>query len=232
MRPALIALVALTASVAASPALAQSLSGGGWDYGIGAGTDNRSKQVSKSDTNPFVWGLAEWTSGDGYFYGGSGFETIDSAGSDVEVELGFGIRPQVAGFDLDLNATYKWRLDSNPGTDDSALELTADVSRAIGPATGKLRLQHSPDGTGATEAWTWVEARASWDLTLDTALSAGIGRREQHLSVDYTGWDVGVTWKLTPAVDLDLRYHDTDADPTLFGDQYGSALVANVGFYF
>lgn len=232
MRPVLIALVALTASVVASPVLAQSLSGGSWDYGIGAGTDNRSKQVSKSDTDPFAWGLAEWTSGDGYFYGGPGFETIDSSGSDVEVELGFGIRPQVAGFDLDLNVTHKWRLDSDPGTDDDAWELTADASRAIGPATGTLRLQYSPDGTGTTKAWTWVEARASWDLTLDTAISAGIGRREQDLSVDYTGWDVGVTWQLTPSIDLDVRYHDTDADPSLFGDQYGSALVANVGFYF
>lgn len=232
MRPVLIALVALTASVAASPALAQSLSGGSWEYGVGLGTDNRSKQVSKSDTNPFVWGLAEWTSGDGFFYGGPGIETIDSAGSDVEVELAFGIRPQVAGFDLDLNVSHKWRLDSNPGTDDEGWELTADVSRAIGPATGKLRFQYSPDGMGTTEAWTWVEARARWDLTLDTAISAGIGRREQDLSVDYTGWDVGVTWQLTSAIDLDLRYHDTDADPVLFGDQYGSALVANLGFYF
>lgn len=232
MRPVLIALAALTASVVASPALAQSLSGGSWGYGVGLGTDNRSKQVSKSDTNPFVWGLAEWTSGDGFFYAGPGIETIDSAGSDVEVELGFGVRPQVAGFDLDLNVTHKWRLDSNPGTDDEAWELTADVSRAIGPATGKLRFQYSPDGMGTTEAWTWIEARARWDLTLDTALSAGIGRREQDLSVDYTGWDVGVTWQLTRAVDLDLRYHDTDADPVLFGDQYGSALVANLGFYF
>lgn len=232
MRPVLIALAALTASVVASPALAQSLSGGSWEYGVGLGTDNRSKQVSKSDTNPFVWGLAEWTSGDGFFYAGPGIETIDSAGSDVEVELGFGVRPQVAGFDLDLNVTHKWRLDSNPGTDDEAWELTADISRAIGPATGKLRFQYSPDGMGTTEAWTWVEARARWDLTLDTALSAGIGRREQDLSVDYTGWDVGVTWQLTRAVDLDLRYHDTDADPVLFGDQYGSALVANLGFYF
>lgn len=232
MRPVLIALVALTVSVAASPALAQSLSGGSWEYGVGLGTDNRSKQVSKSDTNPFVWGLAEWTSGDGFFYGGPGIETIDSAGSDVEVELAFGIRPQVAGFDLDLNVSHKWRLDSNPGTDDEGWELTADVSRAIGPATGKLRFQYSPDGMGTTEAWTWVEARARWDLTLDTAISAGIGRREQDLSVDYTGWDVGVTWQLTSAIDLDLRYHDTDADPVLFGDQYGSALVANLGFYF
>lgn len=232
MRPVLIALAALTVPVAASPAAAQSLSGGDWDYGVGLGTDNRSKQVSKSGNDTFVWGLAEWTSGDGYFYGGPGFETIDSSGSDVEVELGFGVRPQVAGFDLDLNVTHKWRLDANPGADDDAWEFTADVDRAIGPARARLRLQYSPDGTGSTKAWTWIEARARWDLTLDTSLSAGIGHREQDRSIDYTGWDAGVTWQLTPSVDLDLRYHDTDADPSLFGDQYGSALVANVGFYF
>ncbi|HAJ03484.1 MULTISPECIES: TorF family putative porin [unclassified Brevundimonas] len=232
MRALLTGLSALTLLAIATPAAAQSMAGGDWAFGVGAGTDNRSKDVSKSGTDAYGWALTEWTSGDGFFYGGAGAETIDSSGSNLEIEAGFGIRPQMGGFDFDLNATHKWRVDANPGTDDDAWEFTADVSRAIGPAKAKLRLQYSPDGTGSTEAWTWVEARASWDLTLDTALSAGIGRREQDLSVDYTGWDVGVTWQLAPAVDLDLRYHDTDADPTLFGDQYGSALVANVGFYF
>ena len=232
MRVLLTGLSALVLLAVSTPAVAQSTGAGEWSVGSGAGSDNRSKQVSKSATNPFAWAVAEWTSGDNLFYAELGAETIDSSGSKLEIATGFGLRPQLGGFDLDLNATHKWRADANPGTDDDAWEFTADVSRAIGPAEGKLRLQYSPDGTGSTEAWTWVEARASWDLTLDTALSAGIGRREQDMSIDYTGWDVGVTWQLAPAVDLDLRYHDTDADPTLFGDQYGSALVANVGFYF
>jgi uncharacterized protein (TIGR02001 family) len=232
MRVLLTGLSALILLAVSTPAVAQSTGAGEWSVGIGAGSDNRSKQVSKSATNPFAWAVAEWTSGDSLFYAELGAETIDSSGSKLEIATGFGLRPQLGGFDLDLNATHKWRADANPGTDDDAWEFTADVSRAIGPAEGKLRLQYSPDGTGSTEAWTWVEARASWDLTLDTALSAGIGRREQDMSIDYTGWDVGVTWQLAPAVDLDLRYHDTDADPSLFGDQYGSALVANVGFYF
>lgn len=232
MRVLLTGLSALILLAVSTPAVAQSTGAGEWSVGIGAGSDNRSKQVSKSATNPFAWAVAEWTSSDSLFYAELGAETIDSSGSKLEIATGFGLRPQLGGFDLDLNATHKWRADANPGTDDDAWEFTADVSRAIGPAEGKLRLQYSPDGTGSTEAWTWVEARASWDLTLDTALSAGIGRREQDMSIDYTGWDVGVTWQLAPAVDLDLRYHDTDADPSLFGDQYGSALVANVGFYF
>jgi len=225
-------IVAAATSAGAAPALAQSLTGGGWSYGLGLQSDNRSKQVSKSGTDPSAWGLAEWTSGDGFYYVQPAFQTVDSIGSDVELELTFGIRPQVGGFDFDLNVSRKWYVDADPGTDDMSWEFTADVTRSLGPVEGKLRIQHSPDNTGTSEAGTWVEARASWDMTLDTALSAGIGRREQDMGPDYTGWDLGVTWRLTPAIDLELRYHETDADPSLLGDRYGSALVAGVGIYF
>lgn len=232
MRPVLIALVALTASVAASPALSQSMTGGDWAFGVGGGSDNRSKQVSKSGTDPYAWGLAEWNSGDGFYYARPAFQTVDSIGSDLELELAVGIRPQLAGFDLDLSVARKWYVDADPNTDNQAWEFTADARRSIGPVEGRVRIQHSPDNMGTSESGTWVEARASWDLTLDTELSAGIGRREQDMAPDYTGWDVGATWLLTSAIDLDLRYHDTDADPVLFGDRYGSTLVASVGFYF
>jgi hypothetical protein len=39
-----------------------------------------------------------------------------------------------------------------------------------------------------------------------------------------------VTYDLTDALALDLRYHDTDAHA--FGDQYEDALVAEVAYAF
>ena len=41
---------------------------------------------------------------------------------------------------------------------------------------------------------------------------------------------MGVTYALTDALDLDLRYHDTDAHT--FGEQYEDALVAQVAYAF
>lgn len=213
---------------AAAPAMAQQ--GGDWSFAFGAASDNRSKDASKSDGKPFVWGQAEWESANGLLYAGPAFETIRSGGSDLELDVGFGLRPQVAGFDLDLNATHKWRVDSDPGVDATAWEFTADVKRAIGPADGRIRVQHSPDGTGSTGAWTWVSAQAGWEFTPRLSGSIELGRREQDGAPDYTGWNVGATYALTRALELEVRYHDTDAD--LPGRQYRGAVVVGLSAYF
>ena len=225
------AVTATALLACAAPAMAQDAPSDSWSFAFGAATDNRSKDASKSDGDPFVWGEAEWESASGLFYAGPSFETIrSSTGSELEVKASAGIRPQLAGFDLDLNAAFKYQVDANPGADADAWEFTADVKRSIGPASGRLRLQYSPDSTGSTEAWTWVEARVGWDFTDKLSGTASIGRREQDNSLDYTGWNAGFSYALTRNIEADLRYHATDADVP--GEQYADALVAGVTFAF
>ncbi len=223
---------ALALLACALPAAAQDAppAAGSWAFAFGAATDNRSKAASKSDGEPFVWGEAEWESASGLFYAGPSFETVKSSGSDLEVALDAGFRPQVAGFDLDLNVKHKWLIEANPGADDDAWEFTADVRRSIGPASGRVRLQYSPDSTGASEAWTWYEAQVGWDFTHKLSGSAAIGRREQETSVDYTGYNIGLSYALTRAAELDLRWYGTDAEVP--GEQYSDALVAGISFAF
>lgn len=224
------ALLAFAGAVSAQEAPAATPAGD-WSFALGAATDNRSKEASKSNGEPYVWGQAEWESASGLFYGGAGFETIKSStGSELELEAGVGFTPEVAGFDLNLNATYKQLVDANPGADDNAWEFTADVARSIGPASGRLRLQHSPDGTGSTRAWTWYEARVGWEFTPKLEATAAIGRREQDNSIDYTGWNAGFTYALTDNLEAELRYHATDADVP--GEQYADGLVAGISIAF
>lgn len=212
----------------AAPALAQD--GGSWSFQVGAGTDNRSKDASKSDGDPFVWGEAQWESGDGFFYAGPSFETIKAGGSELEMALEGGVKPQWAGFDFDLNVKHQWRLDADPGYDADAWEFTADMKRSIGPASARVRLQHSPDGTGSTKAWTWVALRGGWDFTDKLTATAEIGRREQDNNIDYTGYNIGVSYALTRSLEADLRWHGTDADVP--GEQYADALVAGISLAF
>lgn len=221
--------IASALALTAVPAMAQDAPGK-WSFEIGAGTDNRSKAASKSGGDEYVWAAAEWENDSGFVYVGGGFEGIDSNGSDVEGELNVGIRPQIGGFDLDLSATHKWQLDANPGADDDAWEFTANLKRSIGPASGRLQVQYSPDGTGGTEAWTWVEARAGWDFNETVSASAAIGRREQDNSLDYTGYNAGMTWAIARNADLDVRWYGTDgpgSDP-----RYADSVVAEISFGF
>lgn len=220
------ALLAGATAVAAQDAAPS----GSWAFAVGAATDNRSKDASKTNGDPFVWGEAEWESASGLFYVGPSFETIESSGSELEVALNAGVRPEFAGFDFDLNAKHKWQIDANPGTDDDSWEFTADMKRSIGPASGRLRVQYSPDSTGSSEAWTWYEARVGWEFTRKLSGSAAIGRREQETSVDYTGYNIGVSYALTDRIEADLRWHGTDAEVP--GEQYADALVAGVSFAF
>ena len=224
------ALLACAQMAWAPAAAAQEAPSGSWSFAVGAATDNRSKDASKSEGEAFVWGEAEWENASGLIYGGASFETIDSSGSDLEVKVSGGVRPQVAGFDVVLDVAHKWQVDANPGADADAWEFTADVKRSIGPASGRLRLQYSPDSTGSTEAWTWVEAQVGWDFTSKLSGSAAIGRREQDNSVDYTGYNVGVSYALTRSLEADLRWYGTDVEVP--GEKYDDGLVAGLSFAF
>ncbi|MFC5342278.1 TorF family putative porin [Brevundimonas staleyi] len=196
-----------------------------WSFEAGAGSDNRSKGASKSGNDAYVFGEVQFNASNG-FYADAEFETIDSAGSRVETEMEAGWQYAFAGFEFDTSASHKWRLDADPGHDDAAWEYQFDVMRDFGAVDTRFRVEHSPDGLGSTEAWTWVEGRVRFPLTDTLKASATLGRREQDNAPDYTGWNAGVAYAVTEIVELDLRWHGTDIEEE--GEQYENALVASV----
>ncbi len=224
------ALSAIALLACAPAAQAQTAPVDPWVFAGGFATDNRSKDTSKSDGDAYGWGTATWQPS-ALFYAGPGFETVKSStGSELELKAFAGLRPRLGGFAFDLNAAYKYLVDADPGTDHDNWEFTADVKHALGPITAKARYQYSPDGSGSVRAWRWIEARADWKPVPPLTLTAGVGRREQDNSVDYTGWDAGGTWAFNRTVSASLRYYATDA--TVPGEQYADSVVAGVAFTF
>ena len=131
---------------------------------------------------------------------------------------------------MDLRAAYKYQTDANPGADEDAVEFTANLTRNFDRIRTRIQLQVSPDGTGSVRDWQWVEGRVGYEVTDRLVGSVAVGRREQDNSIDYTGWNAGFAYKATDAIDLDLRWYDTDvSNPT---DQYAGQLVAAVAFKF
>jgi len=196
-----------------------------WTFELGAGSDNRSKGASKSGNDPYVFGEMQWNAASG-FYADLEFETIDSSGSTVETEMEAGWQYSALGFDFDTSASHKWRVGAVEGHDDAAWEYQFDVMRDFGAVDTRFRVEHSPDGLGSTEAWTWVEGRVRFPLTDNLKASATLGRREQDNAPDYTGWNAGVAYALTDTTSVDLRWHGTDIEEQ--GEQYEDALVASV----
>lgn len=221
-------IAAILAAATAAPAFAQSASP--WSFEVGAGTDNRSKNASKSGNDGYVFGSATWESSDQRFYLSPSVQTIQAGGSTVEAAFTAGYAPEAFGYQFDFNLAYKNRIGADAGYDDDTWEATANISRAIGPARARLQVQYSPDQAGAAKAFTWVEGRVGWDFTPQLNGSVALGRREQDNAPDYTGWNAGATYALTRSLALDVRYYDTDAHT--FGEQYEDALVARVSYAF
>lgn len=226
------ALAASLAAVLSTPAAAQdddnaryAAGRGNWTFELGAGTDNRSKGVSKSGAAPYVFAEMQWNDASG-FYADLEFETIDSSGSYVETEAEAGWQYSAFGFDFDTSASHKWRVGAVAGHDDAAWEYQFDVIRDFGDVDTRFRVEHSPDGLGSTRAWTWLEGRVRFPLAERLKASVTLGLREQDNAPDYTGWNAGVAWALTDTTAFDLRWHGTDVQDQ--GGQYEDALVASV----
>ncbi len=229
-RTLLPALLALAAVGAALPAAAQDETDN-WRLSFGAATDYRSKGTSKTQGEPYAWIQEEWRSDDENFFVEVGAARVkQSFGAELETEIRAGWRPEAAGFSFDFNAMYRYYPDANHGADDDYWEFTADASRTVGPVSGRLRVQYSPDNAGSSHAFTYYEARAGYKLAPRWKVTAAVGRRDTEDSVDYTAWNAGVGYKIDDNVDLDLRWYDTDRDS--LGAQYEDALVGAISFNF
>lgn len=229
MNRLLFAAAALAIAAPALPAVAQDADN--FSFSFGGGSDYRSKGASKTQGDPFAYIAAEWQTDNQLFYvAGSAATVRQSIGADTELDVTVGYRPEFAGFSFDVNAMYRWYPDARSGTDDEYWEYTADVSRSIGPVSGRLRVQYSPDNAGGGEEFTWVEGRVGYKINSKLKATAAYGQREQTNALDYSAWNVGVNWAFAGPADLDLRYYDTDADE--YGKNYEDAFVAAINFNF
>lgn len=200
-----------------------------FDFQVGVATDYIGKGVSKSMGDPAVSGQFEVTQGD--FHASVFASTAElSQGSDAEIVTTIGWAPEAVGFDFDFAVINRDLPGTRAGIDANYWEYQADVSRSIGPVSGRVRVNYTPDGFASTEEAWWVEAQAAYKISGKTKASAAVGTRRAHGGADYTAWNVGVKQKLTDSVSLDVRWYDTDGHD--LGDNYDGRLVGALTFAF
>lgn len=227
MRYLAIGIAALT-TLTALPAHAQV---NGVALSAGAATDYRSKGLSKSDEDGYVFAAADWKSGNGLVYAGAAAATVDMAiGATWEADARIGVRPKLAGWDLDFAAFYRVFPDSNAGADDDYVEFRAQASRSWGPVAVRLLTWQTPDNVGPAEAANWSEGRLTWKATPHVRASAALGRHRQDNGPDYSAWNAGVAFDLGRKAELDLRWYDTDEHAT--GSRYEGEAVAALLYRF
>ena len=226
------ALALALAALPAAPALAQDAAASSspikWSANAAASSDYVFRGVSQTEEDPAISAGVDATIG--AFYAGAWASNVSFPGDDdtsAEIDLYGGVRPEVAGWTLDLGVVGYLYTNQPDGADYSYAEIKAAASRAVGPATVGAAVYWSPDFFGAAEdEATYVEANAAYSPADRWTVSGALGRQFVSSDFDYTTWNLGVAYALTDSLALDVRYHDTDEHD--FGDIYGARAVASI----
>ena len=197
-------------------------------FNVAIGSDYVFRGVSQTEEDPAISAGVDGTAGQ--VYAGAWASNVSFPGDDdtqAEIDLYGGVRPEVAGWTLDLGVIGYLYASQPDGADYDYAEVKAAASRAVGPATIGAAVYYSPDFFGALEdEATYVEANAAFSPAERWTLSGAVGRQFVSSDFDYTTWNLGAAYQLTPSLAADLRYHDTDQHD--FGDIYGSRAVASL----
>jgi len=231
MRNRLLSTIAVLALAAvASQATAQDASASPdpqWSFNVAGTSDYVFRGVSQTQEDPALSGGVDLTYGS--VYAGTWASNVDfgDGETNAEVDLYGGIRPEIAGWNLDLGVIGYLYTNQPDGADYDYAEFKAAASRAVGPATLGAAVYYSPDFFGASEdEATYVEANAAISPADKWTISGAVGRQFVSSDFDYTTWNLGAAYQLTSNLAVDVRYHDTDEHD--FGAIYGSRAVASL----
>ncbi len=227
-----ISLAAAAATVALSgAAMAEELK---LSYNVGVASDYVFRGVSQTQEDPQIFGGVDATYGIGY--AGVWASNVDFGTDDpsAEIDLYAGVKPTVAGNNLDLGVIYYGYVDDKGGAADTGLgqfgyfELKAAGSRAVGPATVGVAAYYSPEFPGKTGKAYYYELNGSIPVMEKLSVSAAAGHQEIDKGSSYSTWNIGATYAITDKLAADLRYSDTDEHGLgkIYGDRIAISLKA------
>lgn len=186
-------------------------------------TDYVWRGVSQTDEKPAVFAAVNVNYGG--FYAGAGTENVDFLGVNQEYDLWGGYVFDLGGAKLDLGVVRYGYVDAPANID--TLEVKAGISGNVGKVGLGLTGYHTWNYFGSTYDATYVEANASYAVTDKLSLSGAFGRQAIEVMPDYNTWNVGASYKVLPGASVDIRYHDTDDNGTLFGDLGDARVVGS-----
>lgn len=194
-------------------------------FNIGAATDYVFRGISQTDEGGQVSGGADLAYGK--FYAGTWLSNVDfNNGTTMEYDLYMGVKPTAGPVALDLGVIYYGYGNKPSGPDEAYYEIKAAGSVPVGKATVGAAVYYSPEFPFKTGEATYVELNGSMPVDDKWSVSGAVGHQSVVGPADYTTWNVGLGYALTPKVGLDLRYWDTDEHS--FGSIYDARVVFGV----
>lgn len=202
------ALLAATAALAVT-SVAQAADGPSLAANVGVASDYVFRGVSQTNGDPEVFGGLDLSVGQAY--AGVWLSNVDFGdGTRIENDTYVGVKPEVAGFNLDLGVVYYNYLEAPTDAKYGYGEIKAAASRAIGKATVGAAVYYSPNFFGADKKATYAELNGGYTVNDKVSLSGAVGHQALDVSKDYNTWNLGGTVAVLPHLSLDVRYWDTD----------------------
>jgi uncharacterized protein (TIGR02001 family) len=198
-------------------------------FNVGAQSDYVFRGVSQTDGH--ISGFAGADLSYGQVYVGTWTSNVDfspfgDTHTTQEVDLYGGIKPVVAGVNLDLGVQYYGYVHQPKGAKVDFTEVYAKGSKAFGPVTLGGAVNYSPRFTYDTgKAW-YYEVNLAYAVSKKWAASGAVARQDIEVGGSYTTWNAGLTYAITDKVSLDGRYYDTDQHS--FGSPYKARAVAQI----
>lgn len=184
-------------------------------FNVGAASDYVFRGVSLSKERGQVFAGADLTYKAvyaGVWTSNANFSPFGDTGTNQEIDVYAGWKTQAGAVNLDVGVVYYGYLNQPGGAVPKAdyWEGYGKASVPVGPITLGAAFYYSPEySLGAGEAG-YYEANASYAKD-KWSLSGAVGRQEVETGLDYTTWNLGVGYAITPQIGLDVRYWDTDA---------------------
>jgi len=176
-------------------------------------TDYRFRGLTQTDLDPAAQGSIDLTYGD--FYAGIWGSNIDFAtDASVEIDLYGGYTFEYEGIGFDIGGVYYLYPNAGdaPNAELDFFEAYLGLSYDVGVASLGLTGYYSPEFTGEVGDAYYIEGSVTVPLFEGLEASAALGYQsfDNPASIDYTNWNIGVTYALTEKVSVDVRYNDTD----------------------
>jgi uncharacterized protein (TIGR02001 family) len=201
MKKSLLAAAALIALVAGSASAEGTLS-----YNVAATNDYVFRGVSQNSADPALQGGADYANG--MFYAGAWASNVSFA--DYEVDLYAGVKPTLGKFAFDFGAVLYAYNDE----DLNITEIKAATTYPVGKGTvGGVVFVNSDSNPDDFIGKLYYEVNYAYPVADKLTFSAAIGEQQyENDEANYTTYNLGLTYALTPSLSLDGRFSDTNAD--------------------
>ena len=231
MRKIFVAAAAIALTAVGQPAAGQDNSS--VSANLAVATDYVFRGYTQTSEDFAVQGGLDWEDPSGWSVGiwGSNLDFGPGDDASMEVDLYGGYSWQVNDFSYGLGVIYYAYpgADSNSGYD--FVEAYASLGTDLEAVSLSAALHFTPDNFGETGNGWYLTGGLSRALSDAWSIDANIGFSQvtPEFGEDYLEWNLGLSYSFS-RLDLDLRYHDTDAPGCKDSCDARIVLSASTGF--